>query len=374
VDLSNIPLYDHHCHALRKPGAALDAAAFRGHFTESRDPAMLPHVADSVFYRRALRDLAALLECDPTEAGILSARRQISPNEYCRRLITAANITVMLVDTGYRGEENHSVVEARTFLPCTVQEVLRLETLAERLIVESSGFAAFEDRFRDELKNARVHRVRAFKSVAAYRGGLQVLPRSRDEAASAYPALKQTGARHGRVRLEDRRMLDYLLRVALGSAAAQQLPVQFHTGFGDDDADLRSANPLHLRSLLQDPALRAAPVVLLHCWPFVREAGHLSALYSHVYTDLSLTVPFTAHGGAAAVRMALEQAPWSKVLLSTDAFSIPELFYLGALHAREALGTALEELRAGRWLTAQEARQAAEAMLHENAARLYGPP
>jgi predicted TIM-barrel fold metal-dependent hydrolase len=135
---------------------------------------------------------------------------------------------------------------------------------------------------------------------------------------------------------------------------------------------LRAANPLHLRPLLQDPALRGAPIVLLHTWPFSREAGYLAGIHSHVYADLSLTIPFTAHGGAAAILAALEQAPTSKLLLATDAFSIPELFYLGAHYARESLGSALDQLQAGSWLTPSQAEPAARQLLHDNGARLYG--
>src|SRR5262249_54080037 len=116
------------------------------------------------------------------------------------------------------------------------------------------------------------------------------------EAAAEFPAVKARARRGQWARLEERPLLEYLLRVALEIAAGQGLPVQFHTGFGDDDADLRSANPLHLRPLLQDEALRGAPIVLLHTFPYSREAGYLAGIYSHVYVDLSLTIPFTAHG------------------------------------------------------------------------------
>src|SRR5207245_2125983 len=136
--------------------------------------------------------------------------------------------------------------------------------------------------------------------------------------------------------------------------------------------DLRAANPLHLRPMLQDAALRGASFVLLHTFPFSREAGYLAALYHHVHVDLSLTIPFTAHGGAAAIRTALEQAPTSKLLLATDAFSLPELFYLGALYARRSLSTALDQLQAEGWLTAGQAEQAARQMLNDNAASVYG--
>src|SRR5207244_647633 len=139
-----------------------------------------------------------------------------------------------------------------------------------------------------------------------------------------------------------------------------------------DDLDLRLANPLHLRPLLQDPALRGVSFVLLHTYPFTREAGYLAGIYSSVYVDLSLTIPFTAHGGADAIRAALEQAPTSKLLLATDAFSIPELFYLGAHYARLSLAAALHSLQAEGWLTVGQAAEAAHQMLYRNAAALYG--
>jgi uncharacterized protein len=371
MDLSSIPLFDHHCHALERPGAPLDGPAFRRYFSESADPAMAPHLSSSLFYQRGLRDLAALLGCEPIEAEVVAARRSIPFEEYARRLIEAARIAVMLVDTGLSRGESCGLDEQRRFLPCAIHEVLRLESLIERLVLQTDSFPQLAEAYREALADARSRGVVAFKSIAAYRGGLEMLPRTRGEAAAVYPALKVAARRDGGIRLSERALLEYLLRVALEAAANQELPVQFHTGFGDDDLDMRSANPLHLRPLLQDPALRGAPVVLLHTWPFCREAGYLAGLYSHVYADLSLTIPFTAHGGAAAIRSVLEQAPASKLLLATDAFSIPELFYLGALYARRSLGATLDQLTTEGWLTDSQAEHAARQMLHDNAATLY---
>jgi predicted TIM-barrel fold metal-dependent hydrolase len=372
MDLTAIPLFDHHCHPLQRPREPLDGPAFRRYFSESADPAMAPHLSSSLFYQRGLRDLAALLGCEPTEEAVLAARRAVPFEEYARRLIEAANIAVTLVDTGLHRGESFSLDEQRRFLPCAIHEVLRLESLIEQLILETDSFAQLEAAYRETLADARSQGVAAFKSIAAYRGGLEILPRARGEATAVYPALKAAARRDGRIRLSERALLEYLLRVALQAAADQELPVQFHTGLGDDDLDLRAADPLHLRPLLQDPTLRGAPIVLLHTWPFSREAGYLAALFSHVYADLSLTIPFTAHGGAAAIRAALEQAPTSKLLLATDAFSIPELFYLGALYARASLTITLDVLQSEGWLTAGEAETAARQMLYDNAAALYG--
>lgn len=371
MDLYAIPLFDHHCHALRRPGSPLGGLAFRRHFSESADPEMAAHLSFSLFYQRSLRDLAARLGCEPEEESIVAARQSVPLEAYARRLFEAANITVLVVDTGFRGIENYGLEEQRAFLPCAIYEALRLETLTEQLLIETHTFSELEAAYRASLENARSRGIVAFKSIAAYRGGLQVASRSRAEAEAVYPALKAQAQREGKVRLEERALLEYLLRIGLEIAAAQELPVQFHTGFGDPDLDLRAANPLHLRPLLEDSALRGARFVLLHTYPYCREAGYLASVYGHVYADLSLTIPFAAHGGGEAIKAVLELAPTSKLLLSTDAFSIPELFYLGALYTRESLDVALSSLQTQGWMTATQAEHAAWQILNRSAASLY---
>jgi predicted TIM-barrel fold metal-dependent hydrolase len=249
--------------------------------------------------------------------------------------------------------------------------VLRLESLIETLIVETGSFPELEEAYRARLTDVRTQGIVALKTIAAYRGGLQIAPRSQAEARALYPTLKTRAERTGQVRLTERPLLEYLLRVGLEQAAAQELPVQFHTGFGDNDVDLRTANPLHLRPLFEDETLRGVSFVLLHTFPYCREAGYLAAVYGNVFADLSLTIPFTAHGGAAALLAALELAPLSKLLLATDAFSIPELFYLGARYLRESLAAALTQLRQSGWLAGDAIEPAARQMLYANAAAIY---
>jgi uncharacterized protein len=372
MDLSAIPLLDHHCHALRRPGLPLDGDGLRRSFIETTDAAMAPYVRGSVFYMRSLRDLAALLDCAPEEDALLAVRAATPFESYARRLFDAANVERLLVDTGLHMADGYDLPGMAEVAGRPAAEVLRLETLMERLIAAHETLAQIEEALRAELRAAPARGVVALKSIAAYRGGLHVAPRTAEEAAAGLAEAREQALSVGRLRLSERRLLDYLLRTALEEAAAAALPVQFHVAFGDDDADLRTAGPLHLRPLLQDPALRRIPFVLLHCYPYVREAGYLAALYANVFMDLSLTVPLTAHGSAAAFSEALELAPVGKVLFATDAHSIPELFYIGALHGRRALGQALERLVAEDMLTASQAEGAAVAILRGNATRVYG--
>src|SRR5262249_42219862 len=145
MDLESLPLLDHHCHALRRPAAPLDADAFRSHFSESTDPAMRPHLAFSLFYQHSLRDLAAILERAPAEEAILTARHQLPLPLYANHLFQAANLSTLLVDTGFRGKENYSLDEMRLFVGCPVFEVLRLETLMEQMVLDQQSFPALEE-------------------------------------------------------------------------------------------------------------------------------------------------------------------------------------------------------------------------------------
>src|SRR5436853_570652 len=79
-----------------------------------------------------------------------------------------------------------------------------LESLTERATSEAGRRTCLEEAFRWEIEQARSRGIVAFKRIAACRGGLPVLPRTRAEAAAAYPALKAEGRRDGRIRLCER--------------------------------------------------------------------------------------------------------------------------------------------------------------------------
>src|SRR5262245_55279087 len=71
MDLSAIPILDHHCHPLRRFGAPLAAEEFRRFFSESTDSAMPAHIRRTVFYMRMIRDLARALGCAEDEQALL---------------------------------------------------------------------------------------------------------------------------------------------------------------------------------------------------------------------------------------------------------------------------------------------------------------
>jgi predicted TIM-barrel fold metal-dependent hydrolase len=374
VDLDAVPILDQHCHALLRDGAVADAATYARFFTESDDPTMhARHVPATVLYRWAIKELAGVLDCAPTTEAVLDARAGLSADALAQRLLGAANIAILLVDHGYRTDETWPPAELATRVPCRVFPILRLETLAQSLIVHHETFDAVLDAYSAAVEKARADGVVALKSIVAYRTGLAVEPTPRRAAAAAFRPVKERARRDGHVRLAAKPLNDYLLLRALELADRQALPVQIHTGFGDADLDLREANPLHLRPLLESTRYANVPFVLLHAsYPYVRELGYLAAMYPHVYADVGLAIPHLAAEIPTMLRQLLSLTPSTKVVYSSDASQIPELFWLAARWGRRALGTVLDELVALGALDAGEALDVGQRVLGGNAAALYG--
>jgi hypothetical protein len=74
------------------------------------------------------------------------------------------------------------------------------------------------------------------------------------------------------------------------------------------------------------------------------------------------------------LRQLLGLAPMSKVVYSSDASQIPELFWLAALWGRRGLATVLDELIAFGALDGDEAPAVARRVLGGNAAGIYELP
>jgi hypothetical protein len=372
--LADIPIVDGHCHAPLRPPRPTDDLAFLRLLTESRDPHQIrEHVPQTVYVQRALRDLSAFYDCAPEVGAVLATRQRLAPARLMERCVRQGGVSALIVDGGFRAAESYSVGELNGLLPtsCRAWPLLRVESLLEDLVAPGPSFAALEEEFGLALADLRGAGYVGLKTIVAYRSGLALSRPDRQAAAEAYAAVR-AAAQAGPLRLTSKPLLDYFLGLAFAAAGRQGLPVQVHTGFGDADLDLLQANPLLLRSALEAGAFAGAPVVLLHCYPYVREAGYLASLYADVYVDLSLSVPLLGPGCQRVVEEALELAPTTKVLYGSDAAGLAESIWLGALAIRLALDGALGGwLRAGA-LTARQAERLAERVLYANARALYG--
>jgi uncharacterized protein len=341
--LNETPLVDHHAHGiLRAPPKTLDE--FRGLFSESPDPRQWPHIATAVTYQRAVELLAQQLGCEAAEESVHERRLATAFDEYASTMLRATRTELLLVDEGFPAADVGTTWrELGELAGCRARPIMRIEQIAERVGARSL------QAIKEAVANARRDGYIALKTIAAYRGGLDL------------DALKEQGRSD---RLEGAPLRDVLIAAfEANEETGEPLPVQVHTGFGDSDLLLPAARPGLLKPLIERFA--ATTFVLLHCYPFVREAGWLAHVYGNVFFDLSLTIPHVSRP-AAAIAEALELAPASKLLYASDAARTPELYLLAATWWRDALAEILPAL-----LPPDAARRAAQMILRENALAVY---
>src|SRR5918998_5497733 len=333
VDLRHVPMVDNHCHGILRSQNFDDRVSWRRAFTESADPGMpREHVATTAFYGRLIRALAGFFGCEPEEEPVLAARTERNGPELSGELLRSANIETLLIDTGYPPpEEVLPGEELGKLADCRTEPMLRLETLMERLLAEYGSLQQVREALAAALDDVRGQGYVALKSIVAYRTGLAVREWTEEEAEASLREYRRDAAA-GSARLAHKPLLDALLHAAFAEAARQEVPVQFHCGYGDADTDLRFGNPLHLRAVLERSEYRGMPVVLLHeCYPYTREGGYLAAVYDNVYLDLSYGIPLLGYGEMLSfTREALGVAPISKLLYSSDGIGVPELHWMSA--------------------------------------------
>jgi uncharacterized protein len=371
MNLEHIPILDHHAHALFRE-EIWRKTPIEAFFSEAYDPIMLEKfVPDVIFARRSILELAGFYACEPTRAAVMTARAAWNYGDLARAMFAQTGIEQVLVDDGIWLEVMQPLNENAAMIGLPCKRVLRLETELAALVPEHDTWVGLMMAFEQMLRETAPSLV-GLKSIIAYRTGLEIMRHDSNSLERAYSSLKYATEPGVAPRVNDKALLDEMLWTGLRVAAETGLPIQFHTGYGDPDLDLRLANPLHLRPIFEAPELTGLRVVMLHCYPFVREAGYLSSVYPGAFMDLGLTIPYmSSHAMLTSAREALHLAPISKILFSTDASRTPELFWLAAKHGRRIIGRALELTVGDNDLTSSEAEWAANRILHDNALELY---
>nr|WP_225353518.1 amidohydrolase family protein [Lacticaseibacillus thailandensis] len=190
-----------------------------------------------------------------------------------------------------------------------------------------------------------------------------------DAARAAFDQWRQHYEETGVARLENQDVINYLLALVAPALINQHLPLQFHVGYGDADTDLYLGNPLLLRSFLRRFCYDGLQVVLLHCYPYHREAGYLASVFPGVYFDTSLVNNLAPSSTMSVVRESLELAPYSRYLFASDASTYVEMYAVAAQTFKAALAAQLDAVT-----TATDAQKQSWARMvcYANAANLYG--
>jgi hypothetical protein len=365
--LRGIALIDHHVHgAFNKP---VDRATFEASINEgSTDP-----VPDFMTMFDSPLGLAIRRWCAPVLGlprhaapdDYWARRSELGPDELTATMLAGAGVARWVVDTGFKGDMLTTLDQLTELSGRPASEILRLERLTEDLLEAGTDPDDFPAAFRAAMQEAaNSQHIVGTKTIAAYRTNFDI-DWSRPTDMTVVEHARTLASQGNGLRVDD----PVLIAFGVHEAAEHGLPIQVHVGFGDRDLDLNRTDPLLLLPLLR--AMTPVPVLLLHCYPFHRQAGYLAQAFDHVNFDVGLAINYLGSRSTALVGEALDTAPFAKQLYSSDAFGPPELHLLGAVLWRRAMGLVL-----GEWVrTGECGEQDAIAIVDmigvHNAARVY---
>jgi hypothetical protein len=245
IDLSDIPVVDNHVHPWREATRHLSLQQLSGQpaFSDTainsvRKPFLPPadlHPSLELFRqtnlgsRYLLGELARFLDVEEDWQAVLSARNVAAESNYqawTNRLFTDVGVDTLLVDEG-GGVPRIALQELATYVPGRLWRVARTDNFIRDLLAEHDDWARFLERYQQELEAAIADGAVAFKSVIAYRTGLDVQPVSETEARRNFE-LSRHDPEH-----TPKPLLDFLLCHTLDVARERDIWMRIHTGFGD---------------------------------------------------------------------------------------------------------------------------------------------
>lgn len=370
--VEQIQLVDHHVHSIyREDGAE---ARFQNLLNEgSRYDLHRPEAAyDSQIGYAIRRWCSELIELEPHVPvnEYWKRRAELGEAEIGRRMMAAAGVSHWLIDTG--NSASMALMPLSTFDPLAtgaLHEIIRLEELARDVMATLGDPADYAESFRAALAGRRAEIVGA-KSIMAYLVGF-----NHDFSRPADHAVADA-ARRWRDEIEANSATKYmseptLIIFGIHAALDQGLPLQLHTGYGDYDVRLLEANPLYLMDFLRNHDASGVPIILIHCYPYEREAGYLAQAFETVYFDVGLSTNYVGARSTSLIARSLELAPFGKVLYSSDAVGSAELHYLGARLWRNAMSSVIGKwAEDGDW-SMNDAKRVATMIGRDNALRVY---
>ncbi|KAJ1302136.1 hypothetical protein OPQ81_000965 [Rhizoctonia solani] len=429
--ISLIPLIDSHAHNVFQSYNPSENYPREMIVPKATGPA-LNDAKYSLANLRMRSQLAQFLEL-PTDASWSTVQTTVQNRDYetlCRDLIKAAGIQIILFDDGIVNEHCHPISWHNRLTPYPNKRIVGIETLFESIVAKAGHRAAFDDFIHAVKKYTDDQDVIGFKSIAAYRTGLDtqlsnleatgstrlqaakqevelqtdstpstrvehpvimrqllnaalsvVTGRGRPRASSATSSFphqvleqevqRQTGGTSP-FRVENPVIVRWLLNTTLSIITGRGKPIQLYTGPENDVINLMKADVSFLQPLIK--AYPDVSFVLLHSgYSHARQAGYLATMYPNVYLEFSLAIPLLSGSGQRdLVHQLMGICPTNKLLWSSDAAFYPERFYLGALQSRQALVDVLAEYIERQEIRFEEALVIAKQVFFENSNKLYG--
>src|SRR5919199_6342103 len=379
MDLSGVPVVDNHVHPWRDSTRSVTADRLAGSVSFSDDvvtsvrreflprsqlePVLQLFRATNLNAHYLLTELSRLLDVERDWSAVARARNAAAEVDYAAwtaRLFGDVGLDWLLVDEG-GAQPRITLQELGAIAPINLRRVARSDNFIRDLLTEEEDWSRFFQRYQEALDAAVEDGAIAFKSVIAYRTGLDIQPVSEAEARRDFEAHRLEPERAQKV------FRDFLLCHTLDVARERGLWMHVHAAVGDPDIVYERANPAHLYPLLHSQRFRRNKVVLIHGgWPWVGEAAAMVSILPNVYLDLSEGALFGMPNVRQRIMEALEACPYAKILYGADG-SLPEALWVAARRFKTVLARVLSDLADEGFCSPREALRAARMILHDNA-------
>jgi predicted TIM-barrel fold metal-dependent hydrolase len=173
---------------------------------------------------------------------------------------------------------------------------------------------------------------------------------------------------------EKKALEDHLFWYAVEKATESNLPVKLHTGY-------HAGNSYMVLGWIQDnpgsatDLCRMSPdtrFVFMHiCYPYYEEMISTAKHYPNAYIDMCWAWLINPVAAKDFLKKFLVTAPANKVLTFGGDYVIVEPVLGHATIARRGIGLALSELVEEGWLSVDNALELVDAIMHENARRIF---
>lgn len=346
------------------------------------------HVRESVFAKYMIKEMAQFLGCSPNLNEVIEARNERGRNyrKYIHDLFRDANIENIMNDTGFGGGKKVQDSFEDAIKPTKSRRIYRVETIQGELFREDITFDELESRFLAKVRKGLDEdgnygkKSYGMKSYLMPRIGMVKPVYDSEIARKSWEEYKSTRDKKYEDRVErglrGKELKQYLLTLALEECLKRDMPMQFHAGDGEaPGVILRHHDPYFLEEIVRfdkNGMMRMPKIIPIHAgYPLVGRAAWLSHLYTNCYFELSIMTPFVHQGLFYRYLQVMEAVPLSKILFGSDAYHVPELYWLAGKWGKRFLSQALAVYVKNKLLTKEEVLEAARMILYKNNRRVY---
>ncbi|WP_438315745.1 amidohydrolase family protein [Sporosarcina sp. FA9] len=379
LSLSDVKVVDVHAHPYVAGEEEETPASFLRKLSLSVIPDMFTDVGDleenqpypgsNMWVQILLRNMSKYLSCEEDLVSIVEARNEKAKDfsKYTKELFQDVNLEGLIMDFGYP-QPPLDRKEYEVMSGSRVWEIVRIEQVLTSLGSKGLHFEEFIEQYRSQLTEAlKKKEVVGLKTIIAYRSGLEVFEMNKEDAEREYEDFSKNG------RAVAKAFRDYCFHIAMEECTTANKFMHIHTGIGDGEVVLPKASPSFLLDTLRQEKYKDTKVHLVHGgYPWVEEAAFIVSILPNVYLDISLQNPFTGHGVERIISQVLELAPFDKVMYGSDAFTVPEMNWMGAKLFKESFERVLNTWIEKDYMSYEKAKYIGEMILYRNFGKTYG--